>query len=183
FLSHAADVPSVRAVLPVQIELVGFYVVGLTVGESSILRGGQLELEAIGDGAGDLVLNCEHVLELAVVTLGPDVITVADVDELRRDTHPVPGATHASFENCFDVELLTDLGDADWFSLESERRCPGRHLQRRNAGERIEDFFRNTVREVLVVAVRAHVGEWHYGDRCLFDRARGRGGFRWRCRR
>src|SRR5258708_15962323 len=45
---------------------------------------------------GDLVLDREDIGEIAVVTLGPDVVAGFGLDQLRGDADPVPGFSQAS---------------------------------------------------------------------------------------
>jgi hypothetical protein len=46
----------------VQIELIGFYVFGLTRGQRFVLCRCQFYFQPLDDGAGDLVLDLEYVL-------------------------------------------------------------------------------------------------------------------------
>ena len=82
----------------------------------------QPQLEGIHDGRGDLVLDREDVLQLAVVLFGPEVIAVGDIDQLRRDAQPVTRFLHASLEHRLHVELAADLPDV--FGLPFEDRRP-----------------------------------------------------------
>jgi hypothetical protein len=43
-------------------------------------------------------LNREHIADVALVAVAPQIGHVASVDELRGDAHPLPGAAHAAFE-------------------------------------------------------------------------------------
>src|SRR5690349_7701773 len=51
--------------------------------------------DSTNDALGDLVLNGKNIFERAVVTLRPDVVAIACVDQLRRDAHTVTGLAHA----------------------------------------------------------------------------------------
>ena len=50
-------------------------------------------------------------------------------------------------------------------AFERERRCPCDHLQLVHLRERVDDFFGETVGEVLVLRIRAEVGEGQDRDR------------------
>ena len=54
-----------------------------------ILGGVELRLDRRDHGLGDLVLHGEHVGEIAVVALRPEVTAGGDVDELGRDADMV----------------------------------------------------------------------------------------------
>src|SRR4029079_2118438 len=77
------------------------------------------ELELRRNGARDLVLHGEHVHELAIVALGPEVIAVAPRDELCRDAKATAGFSHTPLEHGGDVQLLAD--DTQVFALALER--------------------------------------------------------------
>ena len=80
-------------------ELIGFGARGAAVLDRLLLFGQQLELQRLDDRLGDLVLQREDVVEVAVVALGPDVAAGRAVDELRGDAHAVAGFAHAAFEH------------------------------------------------------------------------------------
>jgi hypothetical protein len=62
------------------------------------LKAGRLDVPGQGgdDLLGDIVLHREHVVEFAVVTLGPQVMSGGGIDQLRGDAHAVAGLTHAA---------------------------------------------------------------------------------------
>jgi hypothetical protein len=68
----------------------------------------------------DVILDCEEVAQLAVVSLGPDVLSRLRVDELRGHADAPAGGTHAAFEDVADAELLRDLPHVHGFSLVGE---------------------------------------------------------------
>ena len=59
----------------------------------------------------DVVLDCEYVLHLAVVTLRPQMVAIGDIHELRCNPQSVAHLSHASFEYCGYLELATDIAD------------------------------------------------------------------------
>src|SRR5205085_9042378 len=81
--------------------------------------------DSTDDALGELILNGENVLDRAVVTLRPDVVAVARIDQLRRDAHTIPGLAHAAFENVAYAELTSDLTHIDRFTFVSEGRVAG----------------------------------------------------------
>jgi hypothetical protein len=86
-----------------------YFVVRLRVGGLSrrgSRRGapGEPHLERGDDGAGDLVLEREHIAHLAIVALAPEQQSVGGAGELRGDTHPGAGSAHRALQNATDVE-------------------------------------------------------------------------------
>ena len=61
------------------------------------------------DRPGNLVLNSEDVLQLAVVTLRPTVSAGNSIDELGADADAITGAADAAFEDVAHAELAADL--------------------------------------------------------------------------
>ena len=78
-------------------------------------------LEAFRDRVRDLVLDGKHVVDVAVVPIGPDLVSVVDVDELRGNPQSVPHLPHAALEHRRDHEPLADLADVDVLAFEEER--------------------------------------------------------------
>src|SRR2546423_343230 len=159
-----------------QIELVRLDVLRLTLGESSMLRGRQLELELGDDVARNLILNLKNVLDITVVALRPDLITIAGVHELSADANASIHATDAALEDRLHVEQLSDFTNAQRLSLESESRSSGGDVEAGDSRQRVDDVFGDSVGEVFVVRARAHVGERQHTDRRLFGRGALAGG-------
>ena len=88
---------------------------------TKILRGIELRFDRRDDGFGDLVLHREHVGEIAVVAVRPDVAAGGGVVKLRGDTHAVAAFAHAAFDDIADAELLGDLLHMDRLALINER--------------------------------------------------------------
>ena len=63
----------------------------------------QRGFERAGNGPRDVVLNGEHIGQLAVVPLGPEVIAVFGVDQLGGHADSAARAPDAAFENRTDA--------------------------------------------------------------------------------
>ncbi len=94
-----------------------------------LLAFGEDHTQGLDDRLCDVVLNRKHILQLAVVPFRPEVVSVGDVHELRRNTQLVPHLPDTSLEDGRDLELSADVSDVLVFSLERERRSAGRHAQ------------------------------------------------------
>jgi len=110
-------------------------------------------------------LDGEDAVELAVVGLRPQMVSVRDVDELCRDPHAIAGLADASLQHVRHVELRPHLGDSHRAALERERRGPCRHAELGNPGEHVEQLLGEAIGEILVLRIRAHVHERKHGDR------------------
>ena len=51
--------------------------------------------------------------------------------------------------------------------LEPKRRAPRRHPQIVDFRERGQNFLGNAIAEIIVIAIRAEIGEWQDGNRVL----------------
>ena len=136
------------------------------------LRGEQLRLERRHHRVGDLILDREDVLVVAVVGLRPEVIAVVGSDQLRGDADALARAAHAPLEQVRHPQLLGDGRDVVAAALEVEGRGARRHPQVRHLREQVEQLLGETVGEVLLVPVLAHVGEGQHRDGFLWNRLR-----------
>ena len=80
---------AVEVVLPAQVEVVGLGIDGLALRQRDLLGEAELELQRLDDLLGDLLLDVEDVVELALVGVAPDLAIGRDIDELHRDAHRV----------------------------------------------------------------------------------------------
>src|SRR5215472_12841039 len=64
-----------------------------------------------GDALRDLVLDGKHVGQLAVVSLGPEMVPGFGIDQLRRDPDPIAGTTDAAFDHVTHAQLARHFAD------------------------------------------------------------------------
>src|SRR5438105_1819996 len=108
-----------------------------------------LTLELLGDGARVVILHTKHIVELAVVAIGPEVVAVPDIDELRNDAQTVAGFPDASLEHGVDAQLLADLADVEAVAFEAKRRRPRGDPDVGHHRQRIDQFLRHASAEIL----------------------------------
>ena len=166
--------PGVAA--PAQVVVVGLQVLGRLARDRLLFLRRQGDAQRLRDAARDLVLDGEHVLELAVVALGPRRVAGAGLDELRRDPEAVAGAADAPLEHVRRVELLADLGCRDRLVAEADHLRAREDPELRDLRELGDDVFGHPVAEVLVVLHAAQVLEVEDGHRFLRRRRRRRRG-------
>jgi hypothetical protein len=155
-----------RSLVPVvtafEVELVGLEVRrGAPHGEGRLTE--QRRHQGAHDRLDDLVLNLEHVGHLAVVALGPELVSGRDTHELCRDAQLRAGPPHAPLEHARDVELLADRTDVELAAAKAKRRRPRRHVHAGQRRECVDEVLGEAVAEVLVVGVAAPVHERHHG--------------------
>ncbi len=113
---------------------------------------------------GNVVLDGEDVVELAVVGVGPQVIAGACVDELRRHPNPVILAPHAALEDIRHAEPLANAAQVLVLALESERGSPPRDAEILDPRQHVQDLLRQALGEVLIGRILRHVDEGQYRD-------------------
>ena len=79
------------------------------------------------NGACDLILNLEDVIELAIVGFRPDVVAIVDANQLRRDAKGVAGLAYTTFQDVGDGKRLGDIGNGRLLAFKVEGRSPGGH--------------------------------------------------------
>ena len=86
----------------------------------AVLRGNGLH-QGLRNTRGNLVLDGEHVFEILIEDLRPDVIAVAHVDQLRGDPQLALRFPHASLEYVPYSELAADFPHVARLGTELER--------------------------------------------------------------
>src|ERR1700734_3200548 len=93
------------------------------------------------------------------------MVTVVHADQLRRDAEPRTGSSDAALNHGGDVQPAADLPDIEIAASKAERRSPRSHLQSGKPAESVDQIFRETIAEELVVRVTAPIDEGQDGDR------------------
>ena len=94
-------------------------------------QSGDSALNGGGDRVGDIALELDHVVQAAVVQLGPEVGVGGGVDELGGDSDPLAGLQHRPLDDQFDAERLRDIRNrgAAGFVVAGSSTGPGcRHV-------------------------------------------------------
>jgi hypothetical protein len=125
----------------------------------------QSDSQRQGNRVRNLILEREDVRPLAVVALGPEMKAVGHLDQLRCHPNPVAGPADAPFEQVVDVQPPADFRQLDILSAKQERRRPACHLKARHLRQRVDHFFSESVAEVFVLLVSAHVCERQHRNR------------------
>ncbi len=120
-----------------------------------------------GHRDGDLTLNGEDILQLAIVRFGPDGTAIGGIDQLGDDAHAVALSAHAPFEQVRYSQLLTNGPAVVGLSLKKKRRAAADDLEPRNFGENRDQLFREAVREIVIAWVAAGVDQRQHRDAFL----------------
>ena len=71
---------------------------------------------------GDFVLHRKDVGEIAIVTLGPDMLAALGLNTLRGDANAIAGFAQAAFEHIAHTKFAADLLHVDRTALVGEGR-------------------------------------------------------------
>ena len=99
------------------------------------LRKVDLDREARGDGAGDLVLQIEQFFEFEIETVGPEHAFGRRVDQLDGDAKALVGPPQAAAENVAHAQASLDLLRGIGAEVEQEGRMSCDHHQIAKPGE------------------------------------------------
>jgi hypothetical protein len=121
--------------------------------------------EGFDDRLGDLVLDREHVLHGAVVTIRPQPVAVLDADQLGGDSQLLSRFANAALEHRRHAQLTSDLPDVQTGPSHLEGGSSGGDAQILNPRQPIDELLSDALAEVVLVLLRAHVDERQHGHR------------------
>ena len=159
---------------PLEEELVGLEVPGPDSGQVTAPGIGEGDPEPGCDRVRDLVLDGEHIGELAIVALRPEMVSVGRVDELRCYPQAVAGLADAAFQDRVHPEPLRHRAQILLGALEREAGSACRDAQALELGQRIDDLLGDAVAEELVLRIAAHVREGQHRDGLVDGHGRAR---------
>ena len=107
----------------------------------------------------DLVLNGKNVRQVAVEAFRPEVAAIGAISQLASYSHPRARLAHAAFDDTGDAELAPDHLHFERFALVAESAVPRDHAQTGNLGKVGDNILRNSITEIFLFEIAAHVGE------------------------
>jgi hypothetical protein len=116
------------------------------------------------DALRDVVLDREDVLQLPIVSLGPDVVAGFRVDQLARDANAPARGPDAAFQHVAHAQGARDLAYVDCRTPVNEGRVAGDDEQPAQTRQRRDDVLGDAVRKMILARIAAHVGERQHSD-------------------
>ena len=107
-----------------QKEVISLKILRRAEGQRFPLLRGKRDPHRLSDAAGDLGLHVEDVLQLAVVTLGPERVVGLCVDQLGVDPEPVAEPADTAREDARGPQLLPYLRWSHWPVAEGKHAGP-----------------------------------------------------------
>src|SRR5437588_12678687 len=109
------------------------------------------------DGRDHFVLNREDIFDVAVIALGPEMISAGRLDQLSSDPHAIPRPADTSLNDEASPELAADFLSLECLAFERKGRVPCDHHQVPEPAQFGGDIFRDPVREILLCRITAHI--------------------------
>ena len=94
--------------LSAQYEVVCLKAPGTSPSHTIELGAPQVRLNRPDDALRDLVLECEDVIELPVITLDPDQLSALGITELRGNPDSLAGLADTSFQQIAHAQFASD---------------------------------------------------------------------------
>ncbi len=135
------------------------------LGIARFLRFAERHLQCRHDLLRDVVLDFEDIGKFPIVTLGPDVAAARSVNQLGGDPNPISGLANAAFESEPDAELAAYLRDVERLVLVDECRIARDDEQAGDLAEIGDDVLGDSITEILLISIAAHVVEGEHDDR------------------
>src|SRR6516164_9878664 len=124
-------------------------------------------LDRGGNALGDLVLEGKDIGQFAIVAIRPQVVTSRRLDQLCGDAETIGGPPHAAFEHVAHAELATDFAYVHSRTLVSKGGAARDHKKCMVVRQVGDDVLGDTLREILLFGLAAHIGKGQHRDRRL----------------
>jgi len=159
-------------VKPLQITLVCRQALGRARFDRVTIDGPELHAKRGDDRARDFVLHGEDVGHLTVERVRPEVEARGGVDELRCHPEPSADVAHTTAQHRGDVKSSSDFADVTARAAKRERARTRRNLEPFQLRQRVDQLLAQSITQVIVLGVAAHVDERQHGNRRVQDRHR-----------
>src|SRR5881392_3950334 len=90
---------------------------------------------------------------------------IGTIYQLRGNPYATGSFANAAFEHMAHIELTGDLSHIHLFAFEGERSVTRHHVQRRNVAQIGDDIFADSIAEIFLLGVAAHIRERQNADR------------------
>src|SRR3989442_1968891 len=158
-LLQSLQCPLVPEETSLQVEGVGLHICRRDLRDSLGISGEQTHLQRFRDFMGYVRLNLKDILQFSIVVLCPEMAFLVRIDELDADSHLRSRLPHAPLQHRPDLELGAYLLYGSLAALVFHDRGPGNHREFRNLRNRGDELLCHPIGKILVIRVRADVGE------------------------
>jgi hypothetical protein len=141
-----------------------------------VLRPEHLHPKRVLHGRRDLLVDRKDVGELALVALRPEMTTIGHVDQLDGHAYSIARLQDAALEHLAHVEQLADFANVPCRILELKARRSGDDSKSGNLSQAVDELLGQSITEVLILRVPAHVDYGQHGHPQVVGGRRHRGG-------
>ena len=144
------------------------------LGDRLLLVKREFGLQLSRDRLRDLALDGEHIRQVAIVSLRPEVRVGPSIDQLRVHPHFAARPLHTAFEDVGHAQLLTNFAQIARGRLAILHHTrPADHFEVGHPREIGQNLILHAIGEEGVVLVGTQIFEGKNGDRFLRDRGPG----------
>src|SRR5438128_3375205 len=111
-----------KNIIGARIQIEGNEIPGRFALNSHFLSGCNFGMKLVSDFLRDLALDCEHVVQIAVILINPDVGIGPRVDQLRIQMKMRAGPADAALQNVRYPQLVTDLAHISFAAVIHDTR-------------------------------------------------------------
>src|SRR5262245_29097569 len=124
----------------------------------------QLWLDRGDDFLSDLVLERKNIAQVTVAAVGPNVLLSRGVNKLGVDAYTVAALAHAALQDVANAKFAGGTLHIDGFSFVGKRRISRDDKKPTQLGYGGDDILRNSVGEIFLLGIAAHVDERQDSD-------------------
>ena len=66
-------------------------------------------MDVVSDRSRHRILECEHVLQFAIIAISPEIGLVRDLNQVNGDSYAVGGAANATLDQVVGVQLAANF--------------------------------------------------------------------------
>ena len=122
-------------------------------GDAGPFNRGQPHLQRRDDLQGHRVLHAEHIRQITVIAIGPQMGAGGRVYQLRRHPHAVARPPHRAFQHELHPQFAPHAAHIDRATPVGKAGIAGDHRQARHLGQVGDDIFGDPVREIGLLGV------------------------------
>ena len=124
---------------------------------SDALRNVEVGLDGGDHVSSDLILDIKDVAQLAIVSLGPDMLTRRRVDQLPCDADASSRSSNTTLKDVANPKLSSHISNIDGSTLVGKGRVSCDNEEPAQARKCRGDILGYPVSEVLLLGIAAHI--------------------------
>src|SRR5262249_7843676 len=121
--------------------------VNVAAGQAMRFVCGEFEPNLVSNGTGDLSFKPQHISEIAIISLSPQLRVCGRAAQLSTDPDPVTRPLHGSYDSSVHAQFTTDFGKRLLGTLISHGRGPRDYCQLANLRQRRDQRVRDSRRQ------------------------------------